>query len=134
MATTEVPTEPRWSTPSRLGLAAFMIGAGIMHFVAPGFYMPLIPRSLGSPRAWVLGSGVAEIAAGLLTAMPRTHRTGAWATVLVLILVFPGNIKMAVDSGVPATPAELLPWLRLPLQIPMIAWAYRHTRPPRVPR
>jgi uncharacterized membrane protein len=122
--------ELEWSTGSRLALASFMIVAGVVHFLAPRFYEPLIPRFLGSPRGWVLGSGVAEIAAGLLTALPRTHKLGAWLTVVVLVAVFPGNIKMAVDTGMPTSAAEWGPWLRLPLQIPMITWALRHTRTP----
>jgi len=127
---TSAGPEPEWSTPSRLGLAAFMIVAGVLHFAIPRFYEPLIPRFLGFPTAWVLGSGIAEIGAGLLTAMPRTHKAGAWATVLVLVLVFPGNVSMAVEAGVPTKPVELLPWLRLPLQVPLIAWALRHTSSP----
>ena len=48
-------------------------------------------------------------------------RAGAWATVLLLIGVFPANVQHALDDGG-------LVWLRLPLQWPLIAWAHRHTR------
>jgi uncharacterized membrane protein len=46
-----------------LGLAAVLASAGMTHFTNPGFYEPIVPRPLGSARAWVLGSGVVELAA-----------------------------------------------------------------------
>lgn len=113
---------------SRLRFAAFMTIAGIMHFVVPRFYERLIPRWLGSPRAWVVGSGVAELVCGALVALPPTRRVGAWASLVLLVVVYPGNIKMALDAGPPRDPESLVAWLRLPLQVPMWRWAYRHTR------
>jgi uncharacterized membrane protein len=107
---------------SRLALAAFMSGAGVAHFVIPRFYEAIIPRPLRDhDRFLVRASGVAEIACGALVAVPRTRRVGAWATVLVLIGVFPANVQHALDEGGPV-------WLRLPLQWPMIRWAHAHTR------
>jgi uncharacterized membrane protein len=113
---------------SRLRLAAFMSVAGVMHFVAPRFYERLIPRWLGSPRAWVVGSGVAELVCGALVALPPTRRVGAWASLILLVVVYPGNIKMALDAGAPRDPESIVAWARLPLQLPMWRWAYRHTR------
>ena len=46
-------------------LAGFLTVAGLMHFVAPQFYRPLIPEPLGDPDPWVYGSGVAEIVVGV---------------------------------------------------------------------
>lgn len=122
---------------SRLVLAAVMIGAGVLHFVAPRVYEPLIPPPLGPPRPWVLGSGAAEVLAGALLAVPRTRRAGAWAVAAVLVGVFPGNLWMALEphpaGGLAANP--VVTWLRLPLQVPLVLWALAHTgrrsRPPR---
>ncbi len=115
---------------SRYALAAVMVGAGVLHFAVPRMYEPLIPRALGSPRAWVLGSGAAEIAAGALLAAPRTRRLGAWAAVAVLVAILPGNVQMALDGGYPtAGPAgnPVVAWLRVPLQVPLVLWAMSHT-------
>jgi uncharacterized membrane protein len=106
-----------------------MLGAGVLHFVVPRFYEPLIPDQLGNARAWVYGSGVAELVAGALVLNRRTSTIGAWVTVAVLIGVYPGNIKMAVDAGVPDDAQSWAAWIRLPFQLPMIWWAWRHTRP-----
>ena len=113
---------------SRYGLALFMAGAGVMHFVAPGFYEKIVPRWIGHEKAVVAWSGVAELLCGALLAVPRTRRLGAWLTVVSLLAVYPANIQMAVDAGRPTDAEELVVWLRLPFQLPMLAWAHRHTR------
>lgn len=118
-------TEARTGDPSRLSLALSLIGAGIMHFVAPKFYEPLIPEQLGNARAWVYGTGLAEMAAGGLTAMRRTARFGALASLAVFVLVYPGNLKMALDAGRPHDPESWAAWIRLPLQFPLFWWAWR---------
>lgn len=104
-----------------------MLGTGTLHFVVPRFYEPLIPDALpGSARAWVHGSGVAELAAGALVANRRTERLGAWAC---FAGVYPGNIHDTVQH--PPTDARgIVSLLRLPLQIPLFLWALRHARPP----
>ena len=108
---------------SRKGLVGMLIGAGILHFVLPKFYERLIPSQLGNTRAWVYGSGVAEMVCGAMVANPRTRRAGAWAALGLLIGVYPGNIKMAVDAGMPHDVESWGAWLRLPLQLPLWRWA-----------
>jgi uncharacterized membrane protein len=117
------------SENGRKALAAFMIVAGVLHFVAPRFYEELIPEELGDARTWVYGSGIAELVAGGLVLNRRTSRLGAWVTLIVLIGVYPGNLKMALDAGAPTDAASWAAWIRLPFQIPMWWWAWRHTRP-----
>src|SRR5947207_5436952 len=99
----ETPEQRR----SRLRLAAFMAVAGAMHFLRPRFYDPLIPERLGSPRPWVYGSGAAELAAAALLVPDRSRRAGAWATAAVLVGVFPGNVKTALDGGLASAPGLL---------------------------
>ena len=113
---------------SRLALAAFITVAGIAHFVVPQFYERIIPRWLGHERSLVRWSGVAEIACGVLVAVPRTKKVGAWATLVLLVLVYPANIQMAVDAGRPHDGESWAAWLRLPLQVPMWIWASRVAR------
>jgi hypothetical protein len=36
---------------------------------------------------------------------------------------------MALDNGVPNDAAGWVAWIRLPLQLPLLWWAYRNTRP-----
>lgn len=114
---------------SRLGLAAFMIGAGVTHFVRPGFYDPVVPSWMpGDDRSVVHVSGVAEMAVGALLVSRRTARWGGWATLAVLVGVYPANVQMALDAGVPDDAEGWVLWGRLPLQVPLWAWAWRVAR------
>jgi uncharacterized membrane protein len=115
-----------------LGLVALMGGAGITHFTNPGFYEPIVPRRLGSPRAWVLGSGAVELAAAALVARRRTRRLGGFLAAATLVGVFPANVKAALDGGMahldPPMSSPAVAWLRLPVQAPMVLWALRVAR------
>lgn len=107
-------------------LAAVLVGMGVLHFVAPGPFEKIVPRALGRPRLWVHLSGVAELVSGVMIAVPRTRRTGALLATATIVAVYPANWQMALDAGMP--PREALgwgAWLRLPLQLPMVRWAWR---------
>lgn len=116
------------SDRSRWALAAFMAGAGVLHFAIPEFYERIVPKWLGHDRAVVQWSGAAELLCGALLALPRTKRVGAWLTVLTIMGVYPANVQMAIDAGIPRDAEGWVAWLRLPLQVPMIRWAWKHTQ------
>ncbi len=82
----------------------------------------LIPPFLPAPRAWIYGSGVAELACAALVAVPRTRRSGGLASAALLVAVLPGNVWMAVEPGDVPRWAALA---RLPLQVPLVLWALR---------
>ena len=109
-------------------LARFLTFAGVSHFVVPGFYEAIVPRWIGHEKALVRWSGVVEIVAGALVAAPRTRKVGGWVALLTFIGVYPANIQMAVSAGKPHDAESTAVWLRLPLQLPMFAWAYKQTR------
>lgn len=109
-----------------LALAALLGTSGVLHLRRPGIFRPLVPRVLGDPDPWVLGSGVAEIACATALVLPPTRPLGGWASAALLVGVFPGNVTMAVRSrpdarGWAGKPA--VAWGRLPLQVPLVAWA-----------
>ncbi len=112
------------------GLLGF---AAIGHFRKPEFFDSSIPAVLpGKPRDWVIGSGVAEAATATLIALPATRRLGGLAAAALFIGVFPANVQMAVDAwqdraDKPGYLAGML--VRLPLQIPLVLWAFRVRRP-----
>ena len=110
---------------SAVSLAAFLAVAGAAHFVIPRPYERIVPEVFGDPALWVRWSGVAEIACAGLVAHPRTRRVGALIAAGLFVVVFPANVKMALDGGVPAG----LAWARLPLQVPLVVWAYRVAYP-----
>jgi uncharacterized membrane protein len=114
----------------RVFLAAFFVGAGVMHFVVPEAYVRIVPPALPAPGLLVLLSGIAEIVGGFGLLLPITRRAAAWGLVLLLLVVFPANIYTAV-AHVPFPGIfgrSWVQWLRLPLQIPLILWTLRYTR------
>jgi uncharacterized membrane protein len=113
-------------TASAVGLATLLGSSGVLHLVRPRVFEPLIPHRLGSARAWVVGSGVAELVCATGLVLPPTRRLAGAASAALLVGVFPGNVKMALDSrpGARAWPRRpVVAWGRLPLQVPLVAWA-----------
>jgi uncharacterized membrane protein len=108
-----------------LSLAALLVAAGAAHFVIPRAYERIVPEVFGDAAFWVRWSGVAELACAGLVAHPRTRRVGALAAAGLFVSVFPANVKMALDGGVPYG----LAWARLPLQVPLVWWALRVAYP-----
>lgn len=114
---------------ARLRFASMLVGIGVLHFVAPRPFERIVPRWVPDARAAVLWSGVAEVGAGTLIAVPRTTRAGGWLAAATIAAVYPANVQMAVDAwrgG--STGAKVATLLRLPVQFPMLARAARLTR------
>ena len=115
-------------TLGKVVLAVAFIGAGAMHFVATSAYARIMPPMLPDPRLLVQISGVAEVLGGFGLLVPATQRFAAWGLVALLIAVMPANIYMAIDHAAwPKIPVWAL-WARIPLQAPMIWWAWVYTR------
>lgn len=110
-------------------LSRLLGGAGVAHVVAPQVFDAVIPRWLPGPaRFWTLASGVAELAAAVLLAMPRTRRVGGLFAAAVFLAVYPANVDMAWRRRHrPA--AFVVCLLRLPLQLPLVLLAWRVARP-----
>lgn len=108
-----------------LGFAA----SGVVHLARPQAYEPLMPSWVPAHREVILGSGVAELACAAGLALPATRRLAGWASAALLVGVYPGNVKMAVDAARSDNPAfKAAAFARLPLQLPMIRAALRAAR------
>jgi len=115
---------------SRLLMATLYIIAGTLHFILTPLYIAIMPPYLPAHRALVLISGAAEIAGGigLLLPIPAIQRAAAWGIIALLIAVFPANLYMAAHpAAFPTIPPWIL-WARLPIQVPLIYWAWLYTR------
>ncbi len=108
-------------------LAGLLTVTGTVHLIRPQvFYAALPPWLPGSRRAWAVGSGVAELACAAAVAVPRTRRWGGYATAALFVAVFPGNLEMVRTARTPK--ARALTLARLPLQFPLVGWAWRVAR------
>lgn len=116
-------------TRSTRFLVAIFGVSGVVHLVRPEVYEPLMPSWVPAHREVIIGSGVAELACAAGLAVPATRRFAGLASALLLVGVFPGNVKMAVDAaGTRSTRFKILAFGRLPLQLPMIRAALRAAR------
>ena len=108
-------------------LAGFLAGAGTSHFLVPGFYDQMVPKALPGPaRAWTWGSGIAELAVAASVANPRTRTRGALTAAALFVAVFPANVQMAANAQGAAE--RVVTYGRLPLQLPLVVWAWRVSR------
>jgi uncharacterized membrane protein len=118
----------RFTIASRYVLGLLLVAAGTLHFIAPGPYLRIMPPYLPAPLALVYLSGLAEIGLGLGLLFRRTRRWAAWGTVALLIAIFPANVYMAQANDSLFHLPTWVVWARLPLQLVLIAWAWRHTK------
>jgi len=119
----------RWDA---VAMGTLYVVAGAAHFAATRIYMRAMPGYLPDPRALVLVSGAAEIGGGIGVMLPGTRRAAAWGLVLLLVAVMPANVWMAQHPENFAEIPQWALWARLPLQLPLIWWAWRFTREPKL--
>jgi uncharacterized membrane protein len=107
----------------RLGL--FWLAAGTLHFLRPRVYEAIVPDAFRDKRAVVYASGAAELAGGAGVLHPATRRLAGCWLIATCLAIFPANVHMALHpERYRGIPRPLL-WLRLPLQAPLAAWAWR---------
>lgn len=118
------------STPRDVkALAGVLATSGVVHLLRPEVYEPIMPRMVPAHREVIYASGVIELfcAAGLLGA--RSRKASGWASLALLLAVYPANIKMASDaSRTSSTKFQAIAFGRLPMQLPMLWSAYRAAR------
>lgn len=114
--------------PWHLYLMAFLyIMAGINHFRSPGMYMRIIPPLFKNPKLINTLSGAAEILLGVLLLFPFSKRFAAWGIIALLIAIFPANLFMFQDKKAGFGLPKWILFVRLPIQIVLIYWAYQYT-------
>lgn len=122
----------RARTIARIIMAVAMVVVGIVHFVWPAPFVRIVPPFLPAPLVLVYVSGAFEIALGLGLLVERARRWAGLGLIALYLAVFPANLYQALeevpfeDGG--AISATVL-WLRLPLQLVFIAWAWWVSRP-----
>lgn len=79
----------------------------------------------GEARTYTKVSGVAELVLATAVALPATRQAGARAAAGFFAAVFPANVQMAYDWRNRPMPFRAAALARLPLQLPLIAWAVK---------
>ena len=120
MTSSRIMRSLRSPAAARVIAASFAV-SGIVHFVRPAVFRPLVPKALPEPDAWIYASGAAELAcaAGLFA----NQQWARPASVALLLAVWPGNatyaVKVSRKQGLTSA-ASIVGWVRMPMQIPMI--------------
>ena len=120
-----------WQLIFRILLAAFFVVAGANHFRTPPLYLGMMPPWLPWPLALVYISGAAEILGGIGALVPFVRRFSGWGLIALLIVVFPANLHVAMQGHMPGFDfSPLTLWLRLPMQLVLMAWVWWTTLAP----
>jgi len=128
-------------TASTWALAALLGTSAVNHVVNPKFYYPVVPPSLCTDkdgrfplmtrRQWVLASAAPEALAAVGLLVPGTRNATAVATTLMFTGFTAGHLSALRRAFGPdgSSAARRIHAVRLPLQIPLIAWAWSTRRP-----
>lgn len=107
-------------------MAAFYFYAGVSHFRNPKFFLKITPPWVPNPETVNIIVGIAEILIGIGLIIPATRSMSAWATIALLIAVFPANLYHHQKAR--AKGKHVIPTLiRLPIQLLLLWWAYSYT-------
>ena len=110
----------------------FAIG-GVAHFVAPAFFLKIVPPSLPYRMEAVYVSGFFELLGAMGLLLPRLRRAAGIGLVALTVAVTPANVYMWANPTLfPAVPQVLLA-LRLVLQVMLLAAIWWATQPARRP-
>jgi len=110
----------------RISLALVFLFTGVGHFIKTEPMAEMLPVWVPARITLVYVTGVYELAAAVGLLVPRLRRLTGISLILFLIAAFPANVYSAVErtglGGHDMGPAYL--WVRLPLQLLLIAWTY----------
>ena len=118
----------------RVLLGVLFLVAGSLHFIMTQTYVRIVPDYLPAHLALVYVSGFFEILGGAgllgpeeLLGLP-VRKIAAWGLVALLIAVVPANLYMVTDHNKFTDMPLWAAWLRLPVQLPLIWWAWLYSR------
>lgn len=127
-----VPRCPEDSSRRKISLcamAALYIGAGINHFLNPGFYLSVMPDWLPYHDLANWSSGVIEIVLGILLLPERTRIFSARMLALMLtVFFFVIHIPMVFHFYGADTFMFWIAVIRIPLQVVLIRWALKFAK------
>ncbi|KQX49679.1 MULTISPECIES: hypothetical protein [unclassified Ensifer] len=113
-----------WRLRCRAGMVALYGTAGVLHVAFPAPFVAITPSWVPDAPEVILLTGLCEIAGAIGLLIPALRKYAGIALALYAVLVFPANIKHALDS---LSAPEVAPWqwlyhaVRLPLQ-PVVVW------------
>ena len=116
-----------WKAATRSGLATMLLVTASAHYAASRHDLArMVPEAIPYPMALIYFTGVCEVAGAMGILQPRFRRLAGICLIVLLVVVFPANIRAAREGlSLRGSPAAAL-WLRLPMQflfIALVAWS-----------
>ncbi|MBI9113403.1 DoxX family protein [Sanguibacter suaedae] len=110
-----------WSTATAVGVAAMFTLASTAHFRQPrrAGLVAIVPTGVPRPELAVTVTGVLEIVGALGVLVPATRTVAAVCLALLLVAMFPANVRAASGPVHPSAPTTPLA-LRTALQVVFI--------------
>ena len=113
-----------WQDDASYALAIMFLLTATMHFTkTKEDLIRMVPKVFPRPRLIIALTGICEIAGAIGLVIPATRPYAGIALALLLVAMFPANIKAALQHvilrGKPATAL----WLRVPMQLVFIGLA-----------
>ncbi|MFZ0314155.1 MAG: DoxX family protein [Candidatus Korobacteraceae bacterium] len=114
-----------WQSCARFALATMFLFTATAHFTSTRKdLIAMVPPAFPRPDLLVTITGILEAAGALGLLLAPTRPWAAWGLILLLLAMFPANVSAALRGvqlrGSAATPL----WIRTPLQILFVAWAW----------
>jgi uncharacterized membrane protein len=106
-------------------MAAFYMGAGVVHILRPEAFLPIVPAWVPAPHTVVILTGLCELAGAVALMTTRLRRFAGVMLAIYAVCVFPANIKHAFE-GIELPPIPDSWWYhgpRLALQPVLVWWA-----------
>lgn len=118
-----------FSFDARISAAVMFLLIGFFHLAKPDKLIYMIEGWFPFPCFLILFTGVLEMLLGIGLLFPATQYYAGWGLMILLVAMFPANIRVAIQQlpapgGLPAKPWYT--WSRLlfqPLYILWIWWA-----------
>ena len=88
------PASSRWVQIAAILYGLPFVWVGVLHFVQPEVFEPIVPPYLGWPWFWVHITGYTEVGLGIGIMIPRFRRVAGWLMVAQLALLYLANLHM----------------------------------------
>jgi uncharacterized membrane protein len=123
----QVPLLQQLPADARISAAVMFLMIGVTHLLKPRKLTYMIEGMIPYPLFMVLFTGALEILLGAGLLFPATQYYAGWGLMILLVAMFPANIRVAVlklpaPGGLPSKPWYI--WSRLLFQPVYILWIW----------
>lgn len=122
---------PKIKKISLILLILLYLAGGINHFRSAAAYVSMIPPYFPAPKLLNVLAGCFELLFGLMLIFKPSRKYAVYGIILMLIVFTTVHIYMIQIAPFKLGSfmvSKAVAWIRLPLQLVLIAWAYWHRK------